>query len=172
MPPRICPLPRSISSSVNAPAATASSSVRIRPQHLVGLAGLAAGVDAELAGVGVAAGERVHRVGQAALLADALEQPRAHPAAERGATARRARTGAGRAATGPCMPEHDVGLLGVVADAPTTGRAGAAGARPTRAAAAAARAVEPAGERRAHAAARRRAWSTLPATDTTIAPGW
>src|SRR4051794_21650575 len=51
---------------------------------LLGLAGRAPGVEAHVAGVGVAGGERVDRVGQAPLLADLLEQPAAHPAAQDG----------------------------------------------------------------------------------------
>src|SRR4051794_4192985 len=51
-------------------------------QHLVGLARLTTGVDAEHAAVGVTARERVHRVRQPAFLANPLEQPGTHPAAE------------------------------------------------------------------------------------------
>ena len=48
------------------------------------LAGQAAARDAHHAGVGVVAGEREHRVRQAALLPDLLEQPRGRAATERG----------------------------------------------------------------------------------------
>src|SRR6266516_3631722 len=84
-------------------------------EHLLGLARLAPGVHAEQPGIGIARAERVDRVRQAALLADALEQPRAHPAAERGR----------HHAEGPAplvVPgdashaDHHIGLLGVVAD--------------------------------------------------------
>ena len=44
-------------------------------EHVVELAGQAADRDADQAGVGVVAGEGEDRVGQAALLADLLEQP-------------------------------------------------------------------------------------------------
>src|SRR4051794_20958293 len=82
-------------------------------EDLVGLPGLAAGVDAEHAGVGVPAGERVHGVGEAALLPDALEQPRAHAAAEGGR--QHAQRVARRVVAGqPPAAEDDVGLLGVV----------------------------------------------------------
>ena len=44
----------------------------------------AAGVDRDVAGVAIGAQAAEHRVGQAALLADVLEQPRAHRSAEHG----------------------------------------------------------------------------------------
>ena len=56
---------------------------RYTAEHLVGLGRQAADVDPPHAGVGVLGREAVHRVGQAALLPDLLEQPGGHPAAER-----------------------------------------------------------------------------------------
>ena len=53
-------------------------------EHLVELVGQAADRHPDQAGVGVVAGEGEHRVGQAAALADLLEQPRRRPSAERG----------------------------------------------------------------------------------------
>src|SRR4051812_33817587 len=72
---------------------------------------MAAGVDAEDAGVGVVRRERVDGVGETALLADLLEQPRRHPAAERGVEHTEC-----EAAVVEAMhawhTEHEVGLLG------------------------------------------------------------
>ena len=53
-------------------------------QDLADLGRRAAGVHAEVAGIGVGGGEGVGGVDQAALLADLLEQPGGHAAAEDG----------------------------------------------------------------------------------------
>ena len=75
---------RASSSSPMPRSASPSSSARISRTTSSTLRRRAAGVQAEVAGVGVARRERVDRVGQAALLADLLEQPAAHAAAEHG----------------------------------------------------------------------------------------
>src|SRR5690606_14390156 len=80
-------------------------------QHVVHLGGPAARVHAEQSAVGEAGGVRVHAVGQAALLADLLEQAGGHAAAEGGvehAERPAAVVGAGQAG----HAEDDVGLLG------------------------------------------------------------
>ena len=64
--------------------------------HLAQVVRLAAGVDRERADVGVGGRGRVAGVGQAAFLADAPEQPGAHPAAERGGQHRQHGPVAGR----------------------------------------------------------------------------
>ena len=61
-----------------------ASSVRTTAEHLVELVRQAADRDPDQAGVGVVAGEGEDRVGQAAALADLLEQPRRRAAAEGG----------------------------------------------------------------------------------------
>ena len=102
---------RRSSSSVRPCSATWCELVAADLEHLGHPARLAAGVDAEHAAVGVGGGVGVHRVGQAALLADLLEQPGAHAAAEGGvehAERPAALVGAGQAG----HAEHDVGLLG------------------------------------------------------------
>src|SRR5690606_37049189 len=100
-------------------------------EHVVDLAGQAADVDAELAGVGVGGGVAVGRVGQAALLPDLLEQPRRHAAAERGVQhAEREAALVGARQRGGA--EHQIGLLGGPVEDVHAGeglRAGAAGAR-------------------------------------------
>ena len=105
----------SSSSSVMPSLTSRSSSRRISSMHLVGVLGLRAGVHLEHAGVGVGGHAGVHRVGQAATLADLLEQAARQPAAEhvvddveRLATL----VAAGQRAAA----HHDVHLLGVVVD--------------------------------------------------------
>ena len=104
MPPRIWPLPRSISAALRPPRATSSSSSTHQPEHLVGLAGLAAGVHAELAGVGCSAARtsRPSRPGRAprgcAGTAANSSRRRAPPTARR----RAKRRGSWR--DSPCMP--------------------------------------------------------------------
>src|SRR5690606_5958076 len=100
-------------------------------QHVVHLRGAAAGVHAEQAAVGEAGGVRVHAVGQAALLADLLEEAGGHAAAEGGvedAHGPAAVVGAGEAG----HAEDDVRLLGLAAeefDAARGAQGAAAGAR-------------------------------------------
>ena len=65
-------------------AATLRSSSRTTASTSSNFAGRHPTDDAHYAGVGVVAGEREHGVGQAAVLADLLEQPRGGAAAERG----------------------------------------------------------------------------------------
>ena len=74
-PPRSWPLPRTSSSSVMPCAATRDSSVRTTASTSSSLLGRQPDRDPDQAGVGVVAGEREDRVGQAAALADLLEQP-------------------------------------------------------------------------------------------------
>ena len=109
------PMARPISSSVRPCSATWSSSSRQIFEHVVDLAGPAARVDAEQAAVGEARGVRVHGVGQAALLADLLEEPGGHAAAEGGvehAEGAAALVGAGEAG----HAEDEVGLLGLAVE--------------------------------------------------------
>ena len=84
-------------------------------EHLVRLGRQDSDVDAPHAGVGVLRGEAVHRVGQAALLPDLLEQPGGHAAAER----RVQHAEREPAVVGPgqgLAAEHQVGLLDAAGD--------------------------------------------------------
>src|SRR5690606_40254954 len=84
-------------------------------EDFVGFGVPAAGVDAEDAGVGVLGGVAVDVVGEAAFLADLLEEAGRHAAAERGvehAEREAAFVGAGHSGAA----EDDVGLLGVLLD--------------------------------------------------------
>ena len=151
-------------------AATSASSVRSSPATSPSRVRLAAGVAPRARRGRSSRSRRVHRVGQPALLADLLEQPRAHAAAERrDSTPSAYRRGSCRRSRRHA--EHEVRLLGVVARRTGAGRPAARGRRPP---------CGRAGRRRRRRAGRRTprrtsattaAWSTLPATATTIVAG-
>ena len=85
-------------------AASRMSSARTTRSTSSALGGGAAGDTADQAGVGIVRGEGVDRVGQPALLADLLEQPAAHAAAQGGVQdCHREATLVGRGSK-PCIP--------------------------------------------------------------------
>ena len=152
-------------------AATRRQLVAHDGQHLVDLVGQAADGDTDQAGVGVVAREREDGVGQAAALADLLEQP-ARGAAAEGGVEHAEREPAVVVAGQALHAEHQVDLLEAAgsprpsrrarADPPAPWRGGTRRSSPAR---------KPL---RANAAATRRttsAWSTLPATATTMFSG-
>src|SRR3954454_12164257 len=80
-------------------------------EHLARAVGMTAGIDAEHSGVGVVRGEGVDGVGEAALLAHLLEQPRRHASAERGVEHAQSEPAVVEAVHAR-HAEHEVGLLG------------------------------------------------------------
>ena len=110
-PPLSWPLPRASSSSVMPDSATLRELGAHHREHLVELGGQAADRDPDQAGVDVLAGEGEDGVGQAALLADLLEQPARRAAAERGVEHAEGEAARSSERVSPFTPEHDVDLL-------------------------------------------------------------
>src|SRR4051812_38104312 len=101
-------------------------------EHLTRAVGMAAGVDAEHSGVGVVRGKRVDGVGEAALLAHLLEEPRRHAATERGVEHAQCEPAVVEAVHAG-HAEHEVGLLGRTAyDDISRGERGRTAADPRR----------------------------------------
>ena len=135
-------------------------------ERLVDPLGRGAAVDRERARLLERAAVREHRVRQAALLADLLEEPRAHPAAEH-LVDDREREAVGVVAPERAGAEHDVRLLERALDAGEpvgVGGVGATGAGRPRA---------PVGRLRVgRRASTTSSWSRLPAAATTTFDGW
>ena len=163
MPASTCARARFSSASVSSSAAPLRRVAGARSSASVARALSAAQVDGEQAGVGEALGPGIDRIGQAALLAQLLEQPRRHAAADRLGEQRQGRRGRiGRRQAG--IGQGEMRLLGraaVGADA-----ADEAGARDRRRRACVSRSPN-------SASASSRTWpgSTLPAAEITSRSG-
>ena len=152
---------RSSSASVTPSAASRRSSSPITLHRLVHVVRPRAHVEADLAGVDVLAGERVDGVGQAALLAHLLEQPRRAGAAE-DRVQHPQREAALVAAGSPGAPRHRWYCSVSLAWKRSRGSAGAGARLPSPAR------PRPRGRpARPRTSSTRRSWSMLPAAATT-----
>ena len=150
-----------------------ASSARTTCEHLVELGRQAADRDADQAGVDVLAGEGEDGVGQPALLADLLEQPARGAAAERGVEHAEREAARRRSGSARCTPSTTLTCSNWRVASATPGADAARASRPGGRATGSAVPVEEAVRARTPCApgVRRSAWSTLPATATTMLLG-